>query len=151
MKLTTRREFLKRSGLWAVSSLALPWRASPWRHPAASRPNFQGILGPQAPTAPTAYELQTPHQVLQMDLAASDYDARFIQLNNQSYRPIWLQGSTNGAGAATYSAIWVRDGAGPWIEWRDMTPADYQNKFNTYYGQGYRPISVSVIFRRRSR
>jgi len=142
MKLTTRREFLKRSGLWAVSSLVLPWLTRHGRDPAATRTDFQGVLGPQAPTAPTAYELQTPHQVLQMDLAASDYDARFTQLTSQSYRPIWLQGCTNGAGAATYSAIWVRDGAGPWIEWRDMTAASYQAYFNTY-APGYRPISVS--------
>ena len=143
MKLTNRRAFLKRSGLLVVFSLPLPWLTRRGRDPAASRTDFQDLLGPRTATAPTAYELQTPHQVLQMDLAASDYDARFIQLTNQSYRPIWLQGSTNGAGAATYSAIWVRDGAWPWNEWRDMSAASYQTYFNTYAAQGYRPISVS--------
>ena len=78
-----------------------------------------------------------------MDLANSDYVTRFSQLVNQGYRPIWIQGSTNGTGAATFSSVWVRDGAGPWYEWHNMTATDYQNKFDSYAGQGYRPISVS--------
>jgi CubicO group peptidase (beta-lactamase class C family) len=131
MKRINRRGFLKSSGVWVVSGLALPWlvkRAAPPR--------------PAAP-AVADYQLQTPHQVLQMDVSASTYSTRFSQLTSQGYRPIWLQGSTNGAGAATFSAIWVRDGAGPWFEWLNMTAADYQTNFTNYAAQGYRPISVS--------
>ncbi|HTP11463.1 MAG TPA: serine hydrolase [Anaerolineae bacterium] len=142
MKRITRRAFLKDSGV-VTAGLALPWLIN-WQ--AALRGVAQDStseLFPAAPTAPTAYQLQTPHQALEMDVSASTWDTRFTQLANQGYRPIWVQGSTNGTGAATYSGIWVRDGVGPWYEFRDMDAATYQTNFTNYGNAGYRPISVS--------
>ena len=141
MKQINRRTFLKESGLWVASGLALPLFLKPWLPPAGAPTPDAG--SPATPAAPTAYQLQTPHQVLMMDLSNSDFAARFTQLANQGYRPIWFQGTANGPGAATYSAIWIRDGAGPWYEWHDMTAAGYQTNFDNYAAQGYRPISVS--------
>jgi hypothetical protein len=167
MKSTNRRSFLKRIGLFALTGLAFPWLTNRRDTLGDSAPgsfeiifpqpdlSYQGALAPEGiilprsslntplPAAPTAYQLQTPHQVLMMDLTNSEYVTRFNQLVSQGYRPIWSQGSTNGTGAATFSAVWVRDGAGPWYEWHNMTATDYQNNFNTYASQGYRPISVS--------
>ena len=93
--------------------------------------------------APIAYQLQTPHQGLQIDVSSSVWAARFTQLVNQGYRPIWIQGSTNGADAATYSAIWIRDGRTDWFEWQDIDASTYQSYFDSYASAGYRPICVS--------
>jgi CubicO group peptidase (beta-lactamase class C family) len=134
----TRRTFLKGSSVLAVS-----WIVPQLIKPRLAGPDTQSILTPQQPTAPTAYQLQTPHQVLEMDLSDSTFGARFTQLANQGYRPIWMQGSTNGAGAATHSAVWVRDGAGPWFEWHNMDANAYQTNFTDYANAGYRPISVT--------
>ena len=141
MKPINRRLFLRNSGRLAAAGLALPW-ISMRKFPVESFPGIETAPNQLAPSAPTVYQLQTPHQVLQMDLAGSDFDTRFAQLASQGYRPIWVQGTANGTGAATFSAIWVRDGAGPWQLWRNMAASDYQNFFNTYQSQ-YRPISVS--------
>ena len=78
-----------------------------------------------------------------MDVSANTWLSRFNQLVSQGYRPIWVQGSTNGAGAATYSSVWVHDGRTDWYEWQDMSASDYQTNFTNYASQGYRPISVS--------
>ena len=146
MKRIDRRGFLKRSGIWVASGLALPWLTS--------RRLIEGTLAPD-PSAPgavaagvsgpavAAFELQTPHQVLQMDVSYTTYVTRFNQLYNQGYRPVWVQGSTNSAAPATFSGIWVRDGNNNFYGWINMTTTDYQNNFSLYLGQGYRPISVS--------
>jgi hypothetical protein len=143
MKPITRRAYLKQGGLFMVGLAApqlLPRAMDALGQQSAAAPTSDGVDGA---AAPTPYELQTPRQVLQMDVPASIWGTRFTQLVNQGYRPIWIQGSTNSAGAATYSAIWIRDGRTGWVEWQDMDAATYQNYFTTYASQGYRPISVS--------
>ena len=145
MKPFSRREFLK-LGSPLAASLFFPRisRASEGSTPFDSPEAWAQAAAPPPLLGPTtAYELQTPHQVLSMDISSSTFSARFAQLNGQGYRPIWVQGSTNGTGAATYSAIWVRDGVGPWVELRNIDIGSYQALFDQYAGQGYRPISVS--------
>ena len=144
MKRVNRRTFLKESGLWIAASLPLPWLLSQGISPLKSAVQAGlAAFAPLAPAAPTAYQLQTPHQALMMDLPDSLYGPRWTQLTGQGYRPIWLQGANNGSAVPTFSAIWVRDGVSPWWEWHNMTASDYQAMFNTYGSQGLRPISVS--------
>lgn len=111
--------------------------------PDASPRKARGAAGPTS-AAVTSYQLQTPRQAVLIDLIDADYTSRFNQLVAQGYRPIWLQGAGNGTDPATFSAIFARDGSAvPWVEWHDMTDALYQQRFDTYAGQGYIPISVT--------
>jgi CubicO group peptidase (beta-lactamase class C family) len=140
----TRRACLKKAGLSLVGLTVPPWLGlQPSR--AAVAESSDTALSPafDVPAAVSAYQLQTPHRVLQMDVTAGTWLARFTQLANQGYRPIWIQGSTNGGAAATYSAIWIRDARPGWYEWQDMDASAYQNNFDSYANSGYRPISVS--------
>jgi hypothetical protein len=103
----TRRACLKKAGLSLVGLTVPSWFGlQPSR--AAVAESSDTALSPafDVPAAVSAYQLQTPHRVLQMDVTAGTWLARFTQLANQGYRPIWIQGSTNGgAGVALTIAL----------------------------------------------
>lgn len=152
MNRNPRRAFLRKAGLLAAA-LGLSFykpassaRARP-RLPGADaarehRPDRQ-VNPAAASSAVTSYQVQTPHQAFLMDLRGGDYASRFEQLVAQGYRPICLQGVSNGSNPPTYSSIWIRDGFMDWYEWHNQSDEAYQEKFNEYVAQGYCPISIT--------
>lgn len=154
MSATSRRKFLRQTGLFITAGFVSPalWEKKIGQEllpPAQTSTRFAGpnqaVLFPAAP-----FQLQTPHHALLMDLDPTTYQARFDQLGKQGYRSIWFQGSSNGDGngygsqPATFSGIFVRDGfTGGWYQYVGLTAADYQTRFTDFANQGYKPISVS--------
>jgi CubicO group peptidase (beta-lactamase class C family) len=147
MSSISRRAFLKQAGLLVAVGLMPRWAVKLKPLAAGQAGNTSGWVDAFAtsPTLPSDFttQLQTPHHALMMDLSLADYVNRFNQLASQGYRMLWVQGVGNGSGAATFSSIWVRDGITNWYVFVNMDATEYQNKFNSYASQGYRPISVS--------
>ena len=78
------------------------------------------------------------------NLSAADYQKTFDDLTKQGYRLQDVSGYNVG-GADYYAAIWEKTG-GPWWWARNGIPdAWYQNVFDNFYYQGYRPVLVSAF------
>ncbi len=158
MSQISRRRFLQGLAALAAAGLAKPlFKFSALAAPAGISGGWMpdnplpgqlagpaAVAAPAGPSAaPAAYQLQTPHQALLMDVSAAVWDARWTQLTNQGYRTTRVEGVDNSGVGASYSGIFVRDGLTDWYEWRGMDHNSYQTKFDDYAATGYIPISVS--------
>jgi hypothetical protein len=75
-------------------------------------------------------------------MTSAGYQNEFDQLVGQGYR-LKLVSGYRVAGEDRYAAIWEK-GSGPaWMARHGMTPAGYQQEFDTLVGQGYRLKLVS--------
>lgn len=76
-------------------------------------------------------------------MTAADYQAKFDTYTAQGYRLVDIAGYTLN-NQDYYAAIWDKSSGGQWVAHHGMTSANYQAKFNTYTGQGYRLQKVST-------
>jgi Bacterial tandem repeat domain 1 len=87
-------------------------------------------------------ELDLPW-VAKHGMTASEYQQQFDNLGAQGYRLEEVSGYSI-AGQARYAAIWDKPPLSvPWVAKHGMTPAEYQQQFDTLIGQGYRLVQVS--------
>ncbi len=70
-------------------------------------------------------------------LTAADYQAKFTAYSGQGYRLTFVDGYLVGS-TTRYAAIWTKSAGPAYMTHHGMSAADYQTKFNTYKGQGYR-------------
>jgi Astacin (Peptidase family M12A)/Bacterial tandem repeat domain 1 len=78
-----------------------------------------------------------PAWVARHNMTSSTYQTYFNTYTSQGYRLQWVSGYTVG-GITYYAAIWDKAPGGAWVAFHGMTSSDYQTKFNTYLGLGYR-------------
>ncbi len=77
------------------------------------------------------------------NMSSADYQSKFNTYTQQGYRLKWVSGYAAG-NAANFAAIWEKTTGPAYAAHHNMTSADYQSKFNTYSGQGYRLAHVSA-------
>ncbi|GEN11693.1 CubicO group peptidase, beta-lactamase class C family [Myxococcus fulvus] len=75
-------------------------------------------------------------------LTSAQYQTAVVNQNAQGYRPVMVNGYSVG-GVAYFAVIFHADNGAPWVARHDLTAAQYQTEFNTWTGQGYRPVHVS--------
>ncbi|WP_413287668.1 hypothetical protein [Bdellovibrio sp. HCB337] len=71
------------------------------------------------------------------NLTQSEFDLKFRELWNQGWRTTSFNAAALPWGER-YGGVWMQK-PGAWVTWFNMSPADYQQKFDLYSGQqGYR-------------
>lgn len=81
--------------------------------------------------------------ILRHGLTDAQYQDFYDNELPAGYRPLAV--NVHGQGASErYAAVWVSDGAGPWVARHNMSSADYQTEATTQAGNGYRVISVDA-------
>jgi Astacin (Peptidase family M12A)/Bacterial tandem repeat domain 1 len=78
-----------------------------------------------------------PAWVARHNMTSSSYQSNFNTYKAQGYRLQWVSGYTVN-GTTYYAAIWDKAAGGAWVAHHGMTSSDYQTKFNSYVGLGYR-------------
>lgn len=78
----------------------------------------------------------------EVDMTAADYQQEFNDRLAQGYRLSLVNGYAVG-NIEKYAAIWEIKGGGAWSSWAQMTPAVYQQEFDSHLAQGYRLNHVS--------
>lgn len=76
-------------------------------------------------------------------LTSQQYQAAFNQYIGQGYRLVSVDGYATPAGLR-YAAIWEKRGGAQWVARHGLNAASYQNSFDQYRAQGYRPIDISA-------
>jgi CubicO group peptidase (beta-lactamase class C family) len=74
-------------------------------------------------------------------LSQTDFQKSFDDLGKQGYRLIWFS-AHEVAGTVHYQGIWEQKGGPAYVAKADLTAAQYQQNFDSYTGQGYRPLHV---------
>jgi len=77
------------------------------------------------------------------DLGPAQYQQAFDLYRSQGYRLVHVSGYADN-GQARYAALWEKPSAGySWVARHGLTSSQYQQAFNDYTSQGYRPVKVS--------
>ena len=79
-------------------------------------------------------------------MTPSQYQSTFDALVASGYKPTYISGYPWGNNDARYAAIWDKNTTNPqyqWVSRHGLTSEQYQQWFNTYTSQGYRPRHVS--------
>lgn len=74
-------------------------------------------------------------------MTSAQYQSEFNTWTSQGFRPTHVSGYTVN-GQPRFAAIWEQKPGPAWVARHDMTPAQYQNEFNTWVRQGYRLVVV---------
>ena len=82
-------------------------------------------------------QVSGPAWVAKHNMTSSSYQSNFNTYKSQGYRLQWVSGYTVN-GITYYAAIWDKATSGAWVAHHGMSSSDYQSKFNSYVGQGYR-------------
>src|SRR5207302_2732920 len=85
-----------------------------------------------------------PAWVARHDLNAAQYQKAFDDFHNQGYRLKVVSGYNMG-GADYYAALWEKTGSGVWYSRNGVPDAWYQNVFDNFYYQGYRPAFITAF------
>ena len=94
-------------------------------------------LGNQAYYAAIWEKKSGPAYATHHGMTGADYQKKFEDYGKQDYRLIHV--SAYGVGSeARYAAIWEKKSGPAYVTHHAMGSADYQTKFNSYAGQGYR-------------
>jgi hypothetical protein len=80
--------------------------------------------------------------VVRLGLTSLDYQTAFDDFTAKGYRLRSLSGYESG-GQDRYAAIWDRRPGGAWTARHDLSSADYQQAFQDFTRDGYRPRFVS--------
>lgn len=73
--------------------------------------------------------------------SSADHQANTVALTNQGFRPICLD--ADGAGtAASYSAVWIKDGFTNWLSEIDLTAEQLNDRNVALAAEGYRVLCV---------
>ncbi|MBL6939382.1 MAG: hypothetical protein ISS15_05715 [Alphaproteobacteria bacterium] len=87
------------------------------------------------PTAAFAF----PAWEARSGLNAAQYQAVFDQMTAQGYRPLVVDGYSVGGGDPLFAAIWMQLPGAAWVARHNMNAGAYQNAFDTFQTQGFRP------------
>src|SRR5437016_6266108 len=85
-----------------------------------------------------------PAWVARHDLNAAQYQKAFDDFHNQGYRLKMVSGYSVG-GSDYYAALWEKTGSGVWYSRNGVPDAWYQNIFDNFYYQGYRPAFITAF------
>ena len=72
--------------------------------------------------------------------SVADYQARFNAETSAWCRPAFVAVDASNR----YMSLFVANEVGPWVARHNLSPADYQNEFNTWTGKGYFPTCVQA-------
>ncbi|RDL35295.1 uncharacterized protein BP5553_07226 [Venustampulla echinocandica] len=75
-------------------------------------------------------------------MTSDQYETASKDLVSQGYRLNYISGYTIN-NTASYAAIWEKKASTAWVANHSMTSAQYQERYNTYTSQGYRPVLVN--------
>jgi len=76
-------------------------------------------------------------------MSSTTYQAEFDKYTRQGYRPIVVSGYVIN-NQARYAAIWEKSATtSPWVARHGLTASAYQQEFNKWTAQGFRPVQVS--------
>jgi hypothetical protein len=75
------------------------------------------------------------------EMTSTVYQNTFNSLVSQGYRLTDVSGYPINNNAY-YAALWVQEPSPAWVANHGMTPQQYQDNFNTYVAEGYRPVVV---------
>ncbi len=90
------------------------------------------------PTAAFAFPAWEAHS----GLNSADYQAKFDQMAAQGFRLLEVDGYTIN-GQVAFAAIWIKNGSAAWAARHNLDGAMYQQAFNQFTSQGYRPRWIS--------
>jgi len=76
-------------------------------------------------------------------LTSQQYQAAFNQYVAQGYRLVSVDGYATPAGLR-YAAVWEKRDGAQWVARHGLNATSYQNYFDQYTAQGYRPIDISA-------
>ncbi|OKH35366.1 hypothetical protein NIES2101_37735 [Calothrix sp. HK-06] len=83
-----------------------------------------------------------PAWVARHGMTSAQYQSEFDKLTAEKYRLVKISGySLNGEDR--YAAIWEKSSSGAWVARHSMSSQEYQDEFERYFYQGYRPIWVN--------
>lgn len=77
-------------------------------------------------------------------LTATQYQDAFTTYTNAGYRLTHVDSYLE-SGNVRYSAVFTKTGGPAWKAYHGVSAATHQSNFNTFTGQGYVPINVSVV------
>ncbi|HLP91727.1 MAG TPA: serine hydrolase [Nostocaceae cyanobacterium] len=101
------------------------------------------VLGDWTLNQESASATEASAWVARHGLTSDEYQNIFNKYVTQGYRPVQVSGYVVG-NQDRYAAIFEKISNSPaWIAHHRMTSDEYQNRFNNYVAQGYRPIQVS--------
>lgn len=75
-------------------------------------------------------------------MTAAQYQSTFDDMAKKGYRLVYVQGFSVG-NAPYFNAIWRKTGGNAFIARHNLTAAQYQQVFDQYTPQGYRPVVIS--------
>ncbi|WP_374653700.1 papain-like cysteine protease family protein [Phenylobacterium sp.] len=76
-------------------------------------------------------------------LSSADYQRTFDDLARQGYRPKFINGYAV-SGQDRYAGYWEKADGPAWVARHGLTSSAYQQAFDQFVGQGYRPTWISV-------
>jgi len=145
----------------SIVSRALPYRAFVSRHDLTSA-QYQALFDNLVPQGyrllqVTGYvsggverfaclfeQSPGPPQICNHGLTSAAYQARFNEVAAQGYKAVLVNGYTSTTGTDKYVVIFEKPpSTPPWVARHGMTGAGYQNEFNYWTAQGFRPVHVS--------
>ena len=141
----------------AVSARAQTWQARHGMTPAAYQSTFNDLTSiGYRPVAVSGYTSGGAERyaaiftksaggpwVAKHGMSATDYQSYFNYYTSLGYRLTWVN-AHEAAGQERYAAIWEQKSGGTWIAKHGMSATAYQQAFDTYTRQGYRPIHIDV-------
>jgi len=74
-------------------------------------------------------------------LSVTEFQKTFDDLGKQGYRLTWVS-AHEANGAVRYEGIWEQKGGPAWEAKANLTATEYQQAFDSYTKQGYRPLHV---------
>ncbi|RCJ41319.1 hypothetical protein A6770_08880 [Nostoc minutum NIES-26] len=83
-----------------------------------------------------------PAWVARHGMTSSVYQSEFNKYTSQGYRLVKVSGYSLNS-QDRYAAIWEKSGSGAWVARHGMTSQEYQDEFDRYFYQGYRPVWVN--------
>ncbi|MER3477676.1 MAG: serine hydrolase [Leptolyngbya sp. ERB_1_2] len=82
-----------------------------------------------------------PAWVARHGLTSAGYQNAFNQYTSQGYRLVKVSGYAIN-GEDRYAALWEKSGSGAWVARHGIPGQAYQDEFDRYFYQGYRPVWV---------
>ncbi|NRB64151.1 MAG: serine hydrolase [Saprospiraceae bacterium] len=76
------------------------------------------------------------------NLTASQFGARFQEMNNKGYRLLDTESYQNGR-TQLYAAVWIKERM-QWKAYRDMTAIQFGNKWGAFRDEGYRLEDIEI-------
>ena len=84
-------------------------------------------------------------QQVRVNLSTAEYEAAIAQAreSESEWSPVQVTAFEQ-RDETRYSIVLERGNALPWIEKHLLTPQEFQDQFDAYLGQGFRPVSVAL-------